>query len=1210
MARYFLLTLVFALTSTITFAQTTSLAGKITDSETGEELIGANVTLYKEGVLATGASTDFTGNYSIKIDPGNYDVEVSYIGYGPKRVTGVIIKSGQANKLDVQLGEGGGGVDLDEIVVTEFKVPLIEQDNTTQGGIKTAEEISKLPTKNIGALAASTAGLSQLDEGDDISVRGSRANGTDVYVDGIRVNANAVQSTDIEQLQVITGGIPANYGDVTGGVISITTKGPSSTFSGGVEVETSEFLDDYGYNDFRAFISGPILKKKSGESIIGFRFSGSYIARKDDDAPATDVFVIKDEKLAEIEANPVENGAAGKVIAAERLTNEDVRTQGFRPNEESAILNITGKIDARLSKNVDITLTGAYVDQQNKFTPFASWRLMNTHNNPTNYTDRYRANLRFRHRLGGGVNVEDGEEAAKKTSFIQNAQYILQFGYEQGKTTRFDPRHEDRFFDYGHVGEFDIDWVPTIETRALFDPETGQPTGEFISEHVDYTRNFLGYNPDNAANEVLANFNNSVDVGNENDFAIRNGQYDTPITMYDDFHTTAGAVYNQYNKNQVDLYTANASVSFDLLPGGSEKGRHSIQFGLTFEQRIERNFFLAPFSLWEVARQNTNDVHIIGLDTLVIGTLESPTGMIPQFANRTTEATGSRFFRRVRDVNNIALEEYVNVQGIDPSDLSLDMFAPSELSAFNNLIDYYGFDHTGKKLGNDVTFDDFFSAKDEDGVRSFLVPANQPNYLAVYLQDKFTFKDVILRLGVRVDRFDANTKIMKDPYSLYEVQSADEVFANEIYEGKEIPGAVEGDYKVYLDNGNLAKIKAFRDGDTWYDENGTQVNSGRLIFGGEPVFPALKEPGKSIKDDGYDTSNSFEDYKPQINVMPRLAFSFPISDAANFFAHYDILVQRPQGNNLVTPLDYYYFYDQRAPESNASLRPERTVDYEVGFQQKLSNSSALKVAAYYKEMRDMIQLRTYQQVAVIGSYTSFGNLDFGTVKGFTLQYDLRRTGNIQASVNYTLQFAEGTGSDAESQRGLTTNGNLRYLYPLNFDERHRIVTSVDYRYASGKKYNGPRWFGKDVFAKTGINIQAVTVSGRPYTVTEVPSLLGGAGTVGAINGARKPWNVTVNARIDKTFNLNKPKDGKRPLSLNVFFRVQNVFDFRNVVNVYSSTGSPDDDGFLNSNLGVGALSVIPDSKKQSYLDSYSWRVLNPNNYTLPRRMYLGASFFF
>jgi hypothetical protein len=48
------------------------------------------------------------------------------------------------------------------------------------------------------------------------------------------------------------------------------------------------------------------------------------------------------------------------------------------------------------------------------------------------------------------------------------------------------------------------------------------------------------------------------------------------------------------------------------------------------------------------------------------------------------------------------------------------------------------------------------------------------------------------------------------------------------------------------------------------------------------------------------------------------------------------------------------------------------------------------------------------------SYKTYGNRDFGTVKGLTIAYDLRRTGNVRLTANYTLQFAEGTGSDATS----------------------------------------------------------------------------------------------------------------------------------------------------------------------------------------------------
>ena len=59
------------------------------------------------------------------------------------------------------------------------------------------------------------------------------------------------------------------------------------------------------------------------------------------------------------------------------------------------------------------------------------------------------------------------------------------------------------------------------------------------------------------------------------------------------------------------------------------------------------------------------------------------------------------------------------------------------------------------------------------------------------------------------------------------------------------------------------------------------------------------------------------------------------------------------------------------------------------------------------------------------------NRDFGTIKGLTIAYDLRRTGNIRMTANYTLQFAEGTGSDATSAAGLINAGlpNLRNIFP-------------------------------------------------------------------------------------------------------------------------------------------------------------------------------------
>ncbi|MEM1120632.1 MAG: TonB-dependent receptor, partial [Bacteroidota bacterium] len=272
-----------------------------------------------------------------------------------------------------------------------------------------------------------------------------------------------------------------------------------------------------------------------------------------------------------------------------------------------------------------------------------------------------------------------------------------------------------------------------------------------------------------------------------------------------------------------------------------------------------------------------------------------------------------------------------------------------------------------------------------------------------------------------------------------------------------------------------------------------------------------------------------------------------------------------------------------------------------------SNTAALKIAAYYKELRDMIQARTYLFVPVLGNYNTFDNIDFGTTKGFTFQFDRRRTNNIQLQVNYTLQFADGTGSNALSQRSLSQNGNLRTLFPLNFDERHRLNAVIDYRYGRGRRYTGPQWFGKDIFADAGINLQATAVSGRPFTATSTPRPFGGDGTVGAINGARLPWNFTINARVDKNFKLTRPSAAS-PIFLNVYCRVQNLLDTRNILGVYSATGSADNDGFLASEDGLIRIRTIKDAgaDERAFRDAYAWALANPNFYSLPRRILVGA----
>lgn len=1180
-----------------------SLEGLVKDKSSGSPLDFAYVKLFKSGSLVSGTQTDLDGNYLLtNLDPGTYDVEASYIGYNANKITDVVIKAGAIIRLNFELSPAG--VQLDVVEIKAYKAPLIDVDNTTTGGTVTAETIANLPTKSVNAIAASTAGVSSQDGG-DMSFRGGRTNSNAIIVDGIRVSANSIPQSEIEQLQVITGGLAAKYGDATGGLISITTKGPSRKFSGGVEVETSEFLDAFGYNLLSAYLSGPILKKDD-KTILGFRMSGQYKYVVDDNPSIIGYYRAPQSVIDDISNTPITKFKSTNITTASYLTTEDIGGAAkVSPNDDNKNINLNAKLDARFSDNIDISLSGGLVTSANRFTPTRSgrggnveyfnqseWRLLNWVNNPIYYRDRLRGNFRLRHKIGK-QGLEMDKESKTSGSMVRNAYYVLRLGYEKELTKLEDYRHKGNMSRYGYYGSQDM---RLNEAIAVVDPETyhgpgAQSINGRLFDFVEYTQIFDPFKPNNDINPILAKFN------------TQNGKLDPNYSqVWDDLYYNAGKVYDNMQKEDNDRYNFNITAGFDFLPKGSTKGRHSIELGLVGEMRVERLYSFSPLALWELAREQQN-IWIVGLDTTdVIGEFDAEVGgqnyTWLRYNTLLNVNDDSKFYKSVRTLLGKGEHDYVNVDGeLNPDQLNIDMFSGKEVND-KGMLRYYGYDYLGNKLATNVKFKDFFS---EQGKKDFWSPAYNPLYGGVYIQDKFSIKNIIMRIGARVDYFDANTKVLKDPYSLYEITNANDFYSSN---GGERPESIGDDYKVYVAEEGSEKVIGYRDGDTWYNSTGI-ATEGSLIFKGGIITPYYKERDvdkRKIQSKSFDPNISFEDYTPQINIMPRIAFSFPISDDAGFFAHYDVLVQRPSGRNIMTPMDYYYFESKNNQRyNNPNLKPEKTIDYEVGFQQKITNNSALKIQAYYREMRDMIRLRPYVFVPTISKYNSFGNLDYGTVKGFSFTYDFRRKGNIEFQVAYTLQFAFGTGSDATSASQTSNRGIIRNLYPTSFDERHSVSAIVDYRYFHGKKYNGPELFGYKVFEDAGMNIQASATSGRPYTLRRQPSAFGGEGYVGSLNGSRKPWYLDINLKADKTVKLFDK------LRVNVYVRVENLLNTKNILSVYGYTGNPDDDGFLLSRYAESRIHNIVEQGKpiDSYYEQYGWRMANPNYYAKPRRIYLG-----
>jgi len=1187
--------------STIGFGQT--IQGKVIDEGNGGGLPFANVVLEKEGVQKAGTTTDLDGNYILTgFDPGTYSVRVVYVGYQDNLINGIVVGASKTVPLDIGMTVPTDGVDLDVVIVKAYKVPLIEHDNTASGETVTAEEVMKMPVKNVTSVIATTAGVSQGKEGGKTSFRGAREDDDIIFVDGVRTRRSTVPAADIEQVQVITGGLPARYGDVTGGITNIVTRGPSSKFAGNLELETSEFLDAYGYNSANLSFSGPLLNKKDSEgnvlrSIIGYRISGQYRNLREPSPSYVGAYKATDEFLALVKDDPLIFKNGRYIPRGFFITEDEIEMVKARPNVGRMDLNGNAKVDIQPVSGLNFTIGGNYnfIDREDNVRSERTW-LLNSHKHLERFDKDWRVYVRLRQKIGGSglENLTDEEKEERSSSTIQNINYTLQVDYNKINIDRHDPIHKENLFEYGYLGQYERSWTPAYgfnnDSARWEQVGFAESFDNFIPGGVNLAQEkYLGYDIDPATQQIP-----------QNGLMPSSLEYIYSSNMHYNYGATRANWFERIEENQFGI---TASGGLDIVGKGKDKSKHSILLGVIYEQRVDRSYDIFPAAIWQLGRQLVrSDWYLNTSDTIWNAAGDSIS--FPLAYNNS-----STFANEVRDKYSSEATGHFNTDFLRPEDLDLGMFSADELN--DNLpsiyLNYEGYDYTGKKLGSDVSFEDFFTERDARGDLYRPVAPFSPIYTAFFLQDKFTFRDVYFNLGVRVDRYDANTKVLADPYTFNPIKS--------VAESPELSHAdgVGDDWKVYAEEvGGQTVPFAYRDGDTWYTPSGALINDPLAVYGGRNIGGlALYKRYQNIKDEDYDPTGVFVDYEPQINVMPRISFSFPISEDAGFFAHYDILTRRPSERNEMNVLDYYNWVQRQNIYNiqNPDLKPSKTIDYQVGFQQRVSQSSSVKLTAYYREQRDLIAARTYTYADPVPTYVTVGNRDFGTVKGFTFQYDLRRTKNFKFKLDYTLQFAEGTSSSAStSSRGTSQLGSVRPIFPYSFDQRHNIVGRIDFRYDEGDRYNGPKIAGKNILENFGINLLTKFGSGRPYTRKRDPSQLtssdtgGGLNTIGDFNGSRLPWTNQFDLRVDKDFFFGR-KAGKKGISLNVYLRVLNVFNTANIVGVYRYTQDPDNDGFLLSADGQTLLNSAEDAN--TYETLYNIRLLDDSNYGLPRRMRLG-----
>lgn len=336
--------------------------------------------------------------------------------------------------------------------------------------------------------------------------------------------------------------------------------------------------------------------------------------------------------------------------------------------------------------------------------------------------------------------------------------------------------------------------------------------------------------------------------------------------------------------------------------------------------------------------------------------------------------------------------------------------------------------------------------------------------------------------------------------------------------------------------------------------------NGRSTVPGDLANPANVIPGAPVVGSKKTTA--------KFSTAPRLGVSYPVTDRSSIYFSYGHFYQLPNLGDMYSNSDYSNLSSLQAGSTsyttvygNPDVKPEKTVQYEFGYKNAITDNLGLSVNLYYKDIRDLLGTQ-FVTTYTGAEYARLANIDFGNVTGFTISVDQRRIGRLGYALDYTWQMAQGNSSDPTEAASRAEAGEdaRPTSVPFSWDQRHTINLTVEYT-------------EPDDYSMSAIMRYA---SGQPYT----PSIGSGYGSQIERNSGRKPSGFLTDLRVEKHLKL-------ADWNVTLFARVFNLFNatyFNG--SVFANTGSPD-------------YSLTPETDRASLAD--------PTRYYSPRRVEVGVS---
>lgn len=1050
------------------------------------------------------------------------------------------------------------------------------------------EQIQSLPFRNLSSYGLVAPSAYRL-KGNRMFYYGIESTRNHTFIDGMQIaDASSFPVRLIQSYSLYTTQAPINMGFTSGGITAIETLNQLTDFTILFDVSYDQAYDAQGING-EMLINIPFSSAKnktSNKKAPSLLIAGKYSWTNNTDPVWKRTQKLNSETLAELTTNPIRPPFTYGVVEqnAEYVTSVDMMSQKVPDNSGKTGIYPFVKLNLPVSKNINLNIGNYSVIDEAEIYNNAN-ALFNTAGNATRSRQNFDTYVNWNH------NIEINENLTLN--------YDFNFQYSNYYFKIRDKRHEDRFFDYGYVGKFTTYKMPTYELGS--DSVDGQYyKNVWVLNSWDYDT-LVTYEP--------SNINPGLSAYTSDYYDIYSGQPTGHYRNINDLTMGGGRINGMASPTVYGLYNNTGNVTAGYQESSFEKIRATFQMkadyksqhftiGGEYNRESQRHFSISPNGLWNLIRdgRGLTNFHLRQLDkdNPILLTYNGHADTIQYY--RKYDANAQREFDKNlrialglpidgldyivtdsydRERNTIDYyDKYGNMHTINTPEnfWSLDMFSEQELlNNGHSMINYAGYSYTGKKQKGNIDPYSFFE--------NFTIAAAKPKYWSVFIQDEFELKNLRVRLGLRMDVYNANRPVLRDVYSLYPIYNAKEATAlSELVFDK--PDNIGDDYFVYVDKiHDPAKVVGYRNGHSWFNGDGIEILDPTILDVGNGISPYLIEPDiHSFENENWTPSMTFQDYSQTVNLLPQISIDYTIIKRLNIYTNYSSFTSNPTYFSDFRPEQYYFFnyYSQSQIMSNPALKPMRAGKFFTGIKAIIWKNIVADASYIYTTIDNLVSTKKFVG-AYPNDYTVIANKEEGiSTQGFevTLEMVNQLVSGLNGSISYTRLFPK----------------HDRFIN--NYISNMVINADLSYQFGRGSNFAGPSWFNEKLFQGFSASIYYQHRNGLPYMATSNNYFYEGVAYTPNIN--------IFNVNIQKGFMI-----GNKTM-MNVYLIIENLFNFKNVFKVYSDTGLPDDDGFLSDPQWQNQINnqLNPDS----YRLLYQLKLYNPQFYDIPRIWRIGVIF--